>query len=451
MQNNTNNILVVDNETSIRQSITKVLERSDYSVFQAESSKRAQNIIAENPISLIISDLSMPGMDGMDLLKSTKEQFPLIEFIMITGHGTIELAVEAIKSGAYDFISKPFKRADILRVVEKALEKLNLARENLYLKQQLAEIEYQKHNFIGNSQQAVELKALIQRIANTPSNILISGESGTGKEVIARLIHTNSGRKNKPFVAVNCGAISENLIESELFGHLKGSFTGAFRDKEGLFISAKNGTLFLDEISTIPLNLQVKLLRALEEHEVLPVGATKVQPVEARIIAATNRDLHKEVAENRFREDLFFRLNVIEINIPPLRQRTEDIQLLVTYFINRINKSFNKNVQGISLESLRLLQAHPWPGNVRELENVIERAMIFCDDELIQIKHLPPMFSAHENQSPSSLKEAVAHFEQKHINAVLALTNGDKREAAKILNLGVSSLYRKIKELGLDI
>jgi len=450
LQNYTNSILVVDNETSIRQSIVKVLERSEYSVLQAESGKKAQKIITENPISLIISDLSMPVMDGMELLKSTKEQYPLIEFIMITGHGTIERAVQAIKSGAYDFISKPFKRADILRVVEKALEKFNLAQENRFLKQQLAEIEDQKHNFIGNSQHAVEIKALIHRIANTPSNILVSGESGTGKEVIARMIHSNSDRKNKPFVAVNCGAISEHLIESELFGHLKGSFTGAIRDKEGLFISAKDGTLFLDEISTIPLNLQVKLLRALEEHEVLPVGSTKTYPVAARIIAATNRDLQVEVAEKRFREDLYFRLNVIEVNIPPLRQRTEDIQLLVTYFITRINKSLNKSVQGVSVKALHLLHSHSWPGNVRELENVIERAMIFCDDEVIHSKHLPPMFSAGESSSPISLKDAVTHFEQKHINAILALTHGDKKEAAKMLDLGVSSLYRKISELGLE-
>ncbi len=369
---------------------------------------------------------------------------------MVTGHGTIERAVEAIKAGAYDFISKPFKRADMLRIVEKALEKFSLARENSFLKQQLAEIEHQKHNFIGSSSHAREIKSLVRRIANTPSNILISGESGTGKEVIARMIHNNSDRMDKPFVAVNCGAISEHLMESELFGHLKGSFTGAIRDKEGLFISAKNGTLFLDEISTIPLNLQVKLLRALEEHEVLPVGSTKTYPIAARIIAASNRDLQKEVAENRFREDLFFRLNVIEVNIPPLRQRAEDIQLLTTYFIERMNKGLNKNVQGVSVEALHALQAHSWPGNVRELENVIERAMIFCDDELILSKHLPPMFLAQENNSPTSLKEAVAHFEKKHIGTILTLTNGDKKEAARLLDLGVSSLYRKISELGLE-
>ncbi|MCB0282944.1 MAG: sigma-54-dependent Fis family transcriptional regulator [Calditrichae bacterium] len=443
-------MLVVDNENSIRQSITKVLERAEYVVLQAENGQKASRIISETPVSLIISDLSMPGIDGMSLLKITKEQFPDIEFIMITGHGTIERAVEAIKSGAYDFITKPFKRVNLLHVVEKALEKYSLTAENRYLRKQLQEIENQKHNFVGNSKKAQEIRNLISRIARTPSNVLVSGESGTGKEVIARLIHSNSERANKPFVAVNCGAISANLIESELFGHVKGAFTGAIRDKEGLFSAAGDGTLFLDEISTIPLNLQVKLLRVLEEHEVMPVGSTKNFPVNARIIAATNRDLQKEVAEKHFREDLFFRLNVIEINIPPLKHRAEDIPLLTTYFINRMNRDLNKNVHGASIEVLHLLQSHDWPGNVRELENVIERAMIFCEGDMIEASHLPSVFSSQSMDTSMSLKDSVAQFERKHISSVLNLTNGDKKEAARLLDLGVSSLYRKITELGLE-
>lgn len=450
MNKNYNPILVVDNENSIRQSITKVLERAEYVVLQAENGQKASRIISETPVSLIISDLSMPGIDGMSLLKITKEQFPDIEFIMITGHGTIERAVEAIKSGAYDFITKPFKRVNLLHVVEKALEKYSLTAENRYLRKQLQEIENQKHNFVGNSKKAQEIRNLISRIARTPSNVLVSGESGTGKEVIARLIHSNSERANKPFVAVNCGAISANLIESELFGHVKGAFTGAIRDKEGLFSAAGDGTLFLDEISTIPLNLQVKLLRVLEEHEVMPVGSTKNFPVNARIIAATNRDLQKEVAEKHFREDLFFRLNVIEINIPPLKHRAEDIPLLTTYFINRMNRDLNKNVHGASIEVLHLLQSHDWPGNVRELENVIERAMIFCEGDMIEASHLPSVFSSQSMDTSMSLKDSVAQFERKHISSVLNLTNGDKKEAARLLDLGVSSLYRKITELGLE-
>lgn len=443
-------ILVVDNEASIRQSITKVLERAEYEVIEAENGHQAIKILTEETVCLIISDLSMPGTDGMDLLKATKEQSPFTEFIMITGHGTIERAVEAIKSGAYDFITKPFKRVDILHLVEKAIERYNLANENRTLRRQLAEIKNEKYNFVGNSSKSQEIRTLIQRIAHTSSNVLISGESGTGKEVIARLIHSHSDRHNKPMVAINCGAISPNLIESELFGHVKGAFTGAIRNKDGLFLAAGDGTLFLDEISTIPLNLQVKLLRVLEEHELMPVGATKTFPVNARIIAATNQDLQKEVENNTFREDLFFRLNVIEVNIPPLRERAEDIPLLSQYFIQRINKELNKNVQGASMEVLHILQSHSWPGNVRELENVIERAMIFCDGDHIEAKHLPEMFASQIQNVTMSLKESVVHFERKHISAILNLTDGDKKEAAKLLDLGVSSLYRKISELGLD-
>ena len=426
------------------------MERAEYAVLEAENGHKALQILGDENVCLIISDLSMPGLDGMDLLKNTKDLFPNIEFIMITGHGTIERAVEAIKNGAYDFITKPFKRVDILHIVEKAIERYSLANENRNLKRQLEAIKSEKYNFVGNSSKAQDIRTLIQRISHTSSNVLITGESGTGKEVIARLIHTHSDRHNRPMVAVNCGAIAPNLIESELFGHVKGSFTGAIRDKEGLFLSAGDGTLFLDEISTIPLNLQVKLLRVLEEHELMPVGATRNYPVNARIIAATNRDLQKEVENGNFREDLFFRLNVIEINIPPLRERAEDIPLLSQYFIQRINKELNKNVQGASMEVLHLLQSHSWPGNVRELENVIERAMIFCDGDQIEVKHLPDMFASQSQQVPMSLKESVVEFERKHINAILNLTHGDKKEAAKLLDLGVSSLYRKISELGLE-
>lgn len=450
MKNQSERILIVDDEAGIRNSLCKVLEKSGYKTLEAENAQKAVKVISENPVSLIISDFAMPGMDGISLLKSVKEQYPFIEFIMITGHGTIERAVEAIKAGAYDFITKPFKRAELLPIVEKTLEKYNLSKENRYLKKQLAEIESEKHNFIGSSKQSQEVRNLVARIANTPSNILISGESGTGKEVIARMIHNLSDKKENPFVAVNCGAIPEGLIESELFGHIKGSFTGAIRDKDGLFVVANEGTLFLDEISTVPLNLQVKLLRALEEHEVLPVGATHNLPTNARIIAATNRDLQKGIEKRTFREDLYFRLNVIEIKIPPLRERIEDIGLLSNFFINRLNKELHKNVQDISIDALHLLQSHNWPGNVRELENVIERAMIFCDGETIEPNHLPSMFTANGTTISMNLKDSLADFERKHIRSILALTNGDKKEAAKHLGLGVSSLYRKISELGLE-
>lgn len=450
MENQAEYILVVDDEPGIRNSLCKVLERSGYNVLEADSGQKAVKIVNENQVSLIISDFAMPGMDGMSLLKTIKEQRPYIEFIMVTGHGTIERAVEAIKAGAYDFITKPFKRAELLPIVEKTLEKYNLSKENRYLKKQLADIEGEKHLFIGNSKQAQDVRNLVARIANTPSNVLISGESGTGKEVIARMIHNASDKKNSPFVAVNCGAIPEGLIESELFGHIKGSFTGAIRDKDGLFVVANNGSLFLDEISTVPITLQVKLLRALEEHEVLPVGATKTLKTNARIIAASNRDLQKGIEKHTFREDLYFRLNVIEIKIPPLRERIEDIALLTTFFISRLNKELHKNVQNVSVEALHLLQSHNWPGNVRELENVIERAMIFCDGQTIETSHLPAMFTVNNTNVNMSLKDSVAEYERKQIRSILSITNGDKKEAAKHLGLGISSLYRKISELGLE-
>ncbi len=451
MDSEIKNVLIVDDETAIRKSLSKILEREGYATFEANNGNNAIKIINAQNIFLVISDLLMPSMDGFELLKSIKKENPLIEFIMITGHGSIEKAVESIKAGAYNFITKPFKRADFLPIVQKAFEKYSLSFENQHLKSQLAKIENEKYHFIGNSREAEDIRKLVSRIANAPSNVLITGESGTGKEVIARLIHYSSNKKNQPFVAVNCGAIPENLIESELFGHLKGSFTGAISDKKGLFAAAGNGTLFLDEISTLPVNLQVKLLRALEEHEIKPVGSNKSFPVKARIIAASNRDLEKEIEAQQFREDLYFRLNVLEIKIPPLRERISDISLLAAFFIGRINKELSKNVRGLSADVLHLLQNHHWPGNVRELENVIERAMIFCDDNTIKKHHLPAFLTAATLVSATTnLKDSIAEFERKHIRSILLLTDGDKKDAAKMLGMGVSSLYRKIVELGME-
>lgn len=445
------NILIVDDEAGIRKSLSKILQREGYTTFEANNGNGALKIVNSHEIFLVISDLSMPSMDGFELLKSIKRDNSLIEFIMITGYGTIEKAVDSIKAGAYNFISKPFKRADFLPMVEKTFEKYSLSRENRQLKSQLAKLENDKYHFIGNCPQAEDIRRLVSRIANAPSNVLITGESGTGKEVIARLVHYSSDKKGHPFVAVNCGAIPENLIESELFGHVKGSFTGAIGDKKGLFIAAGDGSLFLDEISTLPINLQVKLLRAIEEHEVKPVGSNTTIIVKARIIAATNRDLEKEIAANRFREDLYFRLNVLEIKIPPLRERIADIALLASFFITRMNKELSKNVRDISVDVMHLLQNHTWPGNVRELENVIERAMIFCDDNTIKTDHLPAFLTSSPQISVSkNLKDSIAEFEGKHIRSILILNDGDKKKTAKMLGLGVSSLYRKIIELGLE-
>ncbi|RMH65221.1 MAG: sigma-54-dependent Fis family transcriptional regulator [Calditrichaeota bacterium] len=449
MEKQTYHILVVDNEEVIRHSIKRALTREGYTVSEARNGRQALSVMAEQTFALVISDKNMPHMDGMALLEHVKKEYPMTEFIIITGHGSIEDAVDAMRKGAYDFITKPFKKEELLQLTQKALERYALTLENNRLKQELRAIQSDRYNFIGRSEAVRHIKSLITRIAPTPSNVLITGGSGTGKEVIARLIHNHSDRVDKGFTAINCGAISENLIESELFGHVRGSFTGAIRDKEGIFTVAGNGTLFLDEISTIPVNLQVKLLRVLEEHEVLPVGATKPLPVRARIIAATNRDLKEEIAAGRFREDLYFRLNVIEIDVPPLSERAEDIPLLVAYFIEKMNRDLNKNVQGATPEVLHTLQSYQWPGNVRELENVIERAMIFCDDTTLTVDHLPHFF-ADQNKEPVGLKDAVRFFERKHILSVLRITGGDKKEAARLLKVGVSSLYRKMSELGIE-
>ncbi len=445
-------LLVVDDEQSVRESLERVLEKEGFEVFTAANAGEAENLLQKQPVALMLTDLRMPDMSGIDLLRSVKKQFPDTEVIVITGHGTIEKAVEAMKEGAYDFITKPFKRVEILRAVNKALEKQSLSRENRMLREQLKSSFESKNQFIGKSKQVHEILQLVERVAPLPSTVLITGESGTGKEIIARLIHLRSPRAGRRFVAVNCGAISENLIESELFGHVKGAFTGAIRDKDGLFKIASGGTLFLDEISTIPINLQVKLLRALEEHEIMPVGSTRTIPVDVRIIAASNRDLLKEVEAGRFREDLYYRLNVIGINIPPLRERREDIPLLVDFFIRKFNGELNKNIRGVSDQVMQMFLSYQWKGNVRELENAIERAMILCDGEYIQPAHLPQDFVAAEVQPAvkSGLKEAVAAFERSQILKTMEIVNGDKKAAAKLLGLSISSLYRKMSELGLD-
>lgn len=445
-------ILVVDDEQSVRESLGKVLQKEGYRTLLAESGANAEEIISAQDVSLVLTDLRMPEMSGLELLRRIKKKNRDIEVVLLTGYGTIERAVEAMKEGAYDFITKPFRRVDILRVVGKALEKQNLVLENRSLKEQLADTEEFKTQFIGESPQIQKMMQLLKRVAPLPSTVLITGESGTGKEIIARTIHRNSPRENRRFVAVNCGAISENLIESELFGHLKGSFTGAIRDKEGLFKTASGGTLFLDEISTIPMNLQVKLLRALEEHEILPVGSTRPIPVDPRIIAASNRDLLKEVEEGRFREDLYYRLNVVGIEIPSLRERQSDIPMLVEHFIQKFNTELGKNIKKVSPDSLRIFLNYKWKGNVRELENAIERAMILCDGLEILPDHLPHNLASTSisSSAKSGLKESTMEFERGQILKTLEMVNKDKKAAAKVLGLSLSSLYRKMSELGID-
>jgi len=445
-------ILVVDDEAPVRESLMRVLEREGHQVVQAASAEEALSILQRESIHLMLSDLKMPGMSGLELLREVKRHAPETEVVLITGHGTIETAVEAIKEGASDFLAKPFKRAEIIRVLTKALEKRQLVLENKRLREELANTS--RHEpFIGKSALVSEILRLVERVAPLSSTVLITGESGTGKEIIARMLHAKSERHAARFIAVNCGAIAENLIESELFGHLKGSFTGAFRDKDGLFKTADGGTLFLDEISTVPINLQVKLLRAIEEKEIMPVGTTRPIAFDARIVAVSNRDLSKEVEAGRFREDLYYRLNVVGINIPPLRDRREDIPLLVQHFVHKFSAEMKKPVRTVDKKTLELFLAYTWKGNVRELENAIERAVIVCDGDTILPRHLSQNFAsvAQTDAATEELKHAVMEFERAHILKTLEAVGYDKKAAAKFLGTSLSSLYRKLAELNIEL
>ena len=431
----------------------KVLSRENYAVLPAASAKDAISLLGKQAVDLVISDIMMPEMDGLSLLKRIKQSFGDVEVLLITGHATVEMAVEAMREGAHDFIAKPFKRADILARVQRVLEKQGLVRENRQLKTQL-KCGVEKIQLIGESPEIRRIRQMIEQIAPMPSTVLINGESGTGKEIIARQLHEKSDRADKPFVAVNCGAIAEQIIESELFGHVKGAFTGAVAEKDGLFKTADGGSLFLDEVGSLSPNMQVKLLRVLEEREVRPVGAIKTFRVDVRILAACNSNLQAAVEAGQFREDLYYRLNVISIFAPPLRERREDIALLAKYFIRQFNVDLMKNVNGLADNASQLLVANPWKGNVRELRNAIEHAMILTTGTEISAEDLPLRYH-HPQQNGhvsgiTDLKAAVNRFEREHITKILQHCDGDKKTAAEKLGLSLSSLYRKMSELNIS-
>lgn len=443
-------ILVVDDEAELRTSVKKMLQKEGVQVFTASSGPEALALMAQSPFDAILCDLVMPHMDGIEFLRKAKKQQPEVDLIMLTAHGTIESAVEAMREKAYDFITKPFKRVTLLKAIEKVLEKQSLERENRFLRSQL-EANERHRILIGNSPGLRQVQNWIERVAPINSTILITGESGTGKELVAREIHRKSPRSAKRFVAINCGAIPENLIESELFGHVRGAFTGAIRDKDGLFRTAHDGTLFLDEIGSIPSTLQIKLLRALEEKEIMPVGAVTPVQVNVRIIAASNKELPAEVAAGRIREDLFYRLNVVGIMVPPLRERKEDIPLLANFFIEKHNRKLGKAIKKINSETMQMLIDYEWKGNARELDNVIERATILCDEQEIKPEHLP--VNLREKNSPilpiANLKDAIRRCEREYILQILRQTNNDKSATAQLLGVSQSSLYRKMTELGI--
>jgi len=450
-------LLVVDDEPSMREFLEIFFRKESYDVVSAESAEQALIIAGADEFDVVITDIQMPGKSGIELLRELREISPGSVVIMITAFSTTETAIEAMKQGAYDYVVKPFKVDEIRLVVEKALEKKLLSRENERLRTVLGR-QLRTRPLIGNSRVMQRLYDLIAQVSETKANVLIRGESGTGKELVARAIHANSSRSKKPFVAVNCGAIPENLLESELFGHVRGSFTGAVSDKEGLFATAEGGTIFLDEIGDLPLSLQVKMLRVLQERSVRPVGASHDLPIDVRVVAATNLDLQRAVAEGRFREDLFYRLDVIQIPIPSLSERKEDIPLLVHHFIEKFAKELGKNVRGASDDMMDALLAYSFPGNVRELENIIERGVALSRGEYLEVDTLPASITAPRTIEPTStippegisLDEALAGFERGLLLQALERSGGVKKKAAQLLDVSFRSFRYRLEKLGLD-
>ena len=447
-------ILVVDDEDIIRESLSFILRKEKYEVEEAANGKIAFEMLKESSFDLVITDLEMPVMKGIELLDEIRKINLQTNTIVITAYGSMETAIAALRSGASDYILKPIEFDELLIKVKKLFEVRDLHLENRILRRELQR-EYDYTNIIGKSQALAQIFDMIKAVADTDSTVLISGNSGTGKELVAKALHYNSKRSNKPFIALNCGAISENLIESELFGHKKGAFTGAISDKDGFIKAAEGGTLFLDEISEMPPQLQVKLLRAIQEKEYTPVGTTVSLPVNVRFIASTNRNLMEYVNQGKFREDLFYRLNVVDIHLPSLKEREGDISLLADFFLDKYRKQMNKNIKGISNDAMRALMNHEWKGEIRELENVIERAVIFCNEDFINVKNLPAQFQSDtepSDYSPSgSLDESVKRFEKEIIIRALEANEFNKEKTADTLQVGLSTLYRKMKELDIQI
>ena len=439
-------ILVVDDEANILEALDKVLSKEGHEVATAPNGRAALELLRRQPFDVMITDLRMPGMTGEDLLKAAKTLTPEVEVVVMTAYGTVENAVEAMKLGAYDFIAKPLKRAAIVAAVRKALDKARLVAENSELRAQLA--AFTERRIIGNSQVMRATLEMAEQAANSTATILVLGESGTGKELLARHIHQMSPRTQQPFVATNCAALPESILESELFGHVKGAFTGAVKPRDGRFLEADGGTLFLDEIGEIPLPVQVKLLRALQEGEIEPVGGSTTQ-VDFRLVCATNRDLQIEVKEGRFREDLFYRINVVPIRVPPLRDRVEDVPLLADHFLARFTARHGKSVEGFTQAALDLMLSYGWPGNVRELENAVERAVVLAKAPLLDVGDLPAELrdpdAAHGRHLTFTVGTTLEEVERRMIMETLKYTRGDKRLAADLLGIATRTIYRKLE------
>ncbi len=440
-------ILVIDDEESMCNFMEIMLSKEGYQVSTVDSGKKGVSLLKQEYYDLVIADLNMPEMTGIEVLKEIRTFKQNQDLIVMTAYASVDTAIEAMKQGAADYVTKPFKIDEIKLAIDKVMNRRNLQKENVNLKKQLQN-DNSFDKFIGSSQPVVNLKTLARRVASSDSTVLVRGESGTGKDLIARAIHLHSPRCGGPFITINCAALPENLLESELFGHKKGSFTGAIKDKEGLFRAADGGTFFLDEVGNTSLAIQVKLLRVLEDKIITPVGDTKPIEVDVRLIAATNSELEDDVKAGRFRADLFYRLNVIPLYIPPLRVRNEDIDLLVDHFMNMYSLKANESPKGISAEAMELLRSYDWPGNVRELENTIERAVLLNREDTIDTVDLPEKLSRpdriHVVQEAEPSTPTLESIEKAYIHYVMSQTNGKKSQAAKILGIDTSTLYRKL-------
>jgi DNA-binding NtrC family response regulator len=443
-------ILIVDDEPDICRALEILLKRGGYAVNSVNSGEEAIEKFKDESFDAVITDLKMGRVDGMAVLEKAKEISPDTAVIMITAFASIESAVEAMKKGAADYIVKPFLNEEIKLTIKKSLEQKKIIAENIALKQQVSQHMACKE-FVANSESMLKVIETLEKVIPTKSNILILGESGAGKGLIAELVHCNSPRRDKPFISINCSAIPEGLLESELFGYKKGAFTGAVSDKLGLIPLAHQGTLFLDEIGDMPPNLQAKLLKVLETGEVYPLGDTKPKIVDVRIISATNTDIENRIKEGKFREDLYWRLNVIEIKIPPLRERKDDIDILVKHFINKFSEEHKKNIKGIDKQALSQLIDYQWPGNVRELGNVIERAVVLAEGDYITPIDLPDKFKKAEQESEAStLKAYISDYEKSLLLKIYNSNNRNKEETAKALGIDLVTLYRKFKRYGIE-
>ncbi|KPK15241.1 MAG: Fis family transcriptional regulator [Myxococcales bacterium SG8_38] len=462
MVGETKQVLVADDEGNLRRVLKAQLQHDGYEVHCVGDGEAVLEAMSEHHIDVLITDLRMPKLDGMQVLKAVSERHPDVPVIMITAHGTVDTAVEALKLGAFDYVTKPFDRTELRAVVSKAARTSELSKKHVSGDPN----ERGRYRIIGQSPPMRAVYDVIEKVADTPSTVLITGESGTGKELIARALHQNSSRANKPFVSVNCAAIPPDLLESELFGYEKGAFTGAVTSKPGRFELADGGTLFLDEIAEIPVSMQVKLLRALQEQQFERVGGIKTITVDIRLVTATNRDLKARIADGGFREDLYYRLNVVHVHLPPLRDRPSDIPLLVDHFVRKFNAKLNRAVTGFEDPAMSQLLRYGWPGNIRELENVVERCMIFAEDGKIGAQHLPAEIRESDGDVGASIiegidatpgrtglkeaiREATLKLERAFIGRALEQTGGNVTHTARLLKISRKSLQNKMKELGL--